>query len=78
VAVAAADEEEGGAVDAIVGVAVVVVGDSRPQRQNRLGCAAVRNRRVKVVGLPCGFVIPVLDMVRLCFWVEVRMWDTAL
>jgi hypothetical protein len=85
VAVAAADGVEGGAVDGTVGVAIaaaVVVGDSRRQRQNRLGCAAVRSRRGWVVGLnsvsPCGFGEAGRDRRRRCFGEEERMWDTAL
>jgi hypothetical protein len=81
VAVAAADGEEWGAVDGIVGVAIAVAGDSRRQRQNRLGCAAVRSRRGWVVGpgsvSPCGFGEAGRDKRRRCFWGEERMWDTA-
>ena len=64
-AAAAADGGEGGAVDGTAGVAIaaaVVVGDSRRQRQNRLGYAVVRSRRGKVVApnseLLCDFEGP--------------------
>lgn len=77
-AAVAADGVEGGAVDGIV----AVVGDSRREKQNRLGYAAVRNHLGLVVGvnfeLPCGFGLAVWDMRGLLFWVEEDMWDTGL